>query len=80
MCRSGHPEWTSPGHQRGCSMADTTTKELEQWKLSFYAIVADYNGPLQAVDCSIRSVRYDMMLSRACDHPKLGLTRSPTRL
>ena len=39
-----------------------TYKKHEQWHISFYTIVTNYNGPLEAVDCSIHSVRYDMVL------------------
>eukprot|EP00984_Skeletonema_dohrnii_P027030 scaffold16454_cov80-Skeletonema_dohrnii-CCMP3373.AAC.1 len=41
--------------------------------------MANYNGPLQAVDCHTRSVRYDMVLeSRAGGHLRC-LIRSPRR-
>eukprot|EP00985_Skeletonema_marinoi_P029662 scaffold28582_cov86-Skeletonema_marinoi.AAC.1 len=40
--------------------------------------MANYNGSLEAVDCRIHSVRYDMVLvSRAGCYSKLGLIRSP---
>eukprot|EP00985_Skeletonema_marinoi_P020105 scaffold11775_cov198-Skeletonema_marinoi.AAC.1 len=42
--------------------------------------MANFNGPLKAVDCHSNSVRYDMVLSSAGGHPKLGLIRSPTTL
>eukprot|EP00984_Skeletonema_dohrnii_P026118 scaffold15414_cov67-Skeletonema_dohrnii-CCMP3373.AAC.1 len=35
-------------------------KELEQWQTSFYTIVTNVNGSLEAVDCHIHSARYDM--------------------
>eukprot|EP00985_Skeletonema_marinoi_P029441 scaffold27871_cov172-Skeletonema_marinoi.AAC.1 len=60
-------------------MADTT-KDLEPCKRCFYTIMASYNGPLQAVDCDIHSVGYDMVLECCCGHPKLDLIRSPTTL
>eukprot|EP00984_Skeletonema_dohrnii_P032744 scaffold27385_cov83-Skeletonema_dohrnii-CCMP3373.AAC.1 len=42
---------------------------LEPCKRSFYTIMANYHGPLEAVDCHIHSVRYDMVLeSRAGGH------------
>eukprot|EP00984_Skeletonema_dohrnii_P010895 scaffold4283_cov84-Skeletonema_dohrnii-CCMP3373.AAC.1 len=42
--------------------------------------MANYNGPLQAVDCRTRSVRYDMVQSSASGHPRLGLIRTPTMM
>eukprot|EP00984_Skeletonema_dohrnii_P003151 scaffold1047_cov116-Skeletonema_dohrnii-CCMP3373.AAC.6 len=35
---------------------------LEPCQRCFYTIAATYNGPLEAVDCHIHSVRYDMVL------------------
>eukprot|EP00984_Skeletonema_dohrnii_P025629 scaffold14813_cov173-Skeletonema_dohrnii-CCMP3373.AAC.1 len=35
---------------------------LEPCKRCFYTIMANYNGSLEAVDCHIHSVRYDMVL------------------
>eukprot|EP00984_Skeletonema_dohrnii_P006182 scaffold2212_cov107-Skeletonema_dohrnii-CCMP3373.AAC.3 len=35
---------------------------LEPCKRYFYTIIANYNGSLEAVDCDIHSVRYDMVL------------------
>eukprot|EP00984_Skeletonema_dohrnii_P003233 scaffold1073_cov113-Skeletonema_dohrnii-CCMP3373.AAC.6 len=37
-------------------------KELEQWHISFYTIVTNVNGSLEAVDCYTHSARYDMVL------------------
>eukprot|EP00984_Skeletonema_dohrnii_P011194 scaffold4446_cov78-Skeletonema_dohrnii-CCMP3373.AAC.1 len=37
-------------------------KELEQWQTSFYTIITNVNGSLEAVDCHIHSARYDMVL------------------
>ena len=37
---------------------------LEPCKRCFYTIMANYNGPLQAVDCYRHSVRYDMAGNR----------------
>ena len=42
--------------------------------ISFHTIVTNHNGPLQAVDCDIHRVRYDMVLKCCCGHPKLDLT------
>eukprot|EP00985_Skeletonema_marinoi_P008769 scaffold4013_cov133-Skeletonema_marinoi.AAC.5 len=36
-------------------------EELDQWNVSFYAIVTNVNGSLEAVDCYIHSARYDMV-------------------
>ena len=44
------PNWTSSAHLRGCSMADTHIKSLSSGILSFYTIVTNHNGPLQAMD------------------------------
>eukprot|EP00985_Skeletonema_marinoi_P018491 scaffold10342_cov77-Skeletonema_marinoi.AAC.2 len=74
------PNWTSSGHLRGCSNADTLMKSLSSGMNPFYTIVTNHNGPLKAVDYSIHSVRYDMVREVACGHPKLDLIRSPTRL
>eukprot|EP00984_Skeletonema_dohrnii_P026596 scaffold15951_cov105-Skeletonema_dohrnii-CCMP3373.AAC.1 len=42
---------------------------LEPCQRCFYLITANYNGSLEAVDCHIHSVRYDMVLeSRAGRH------------
>ena len=49
------PNCTSSGHLRRCSIADTHIKSL---------FMANYNEPLQAVDCDIHSVRYKMALER----------------
>eukprot|EP00974_Lingulodinium_polyedra_P108982 10547290-Lingulodinium_polyedra.AAC.1 len=37
---------------------------LEPCKRCFYAIIANYNGSLEAVDCHIHSKRYDMAVNR----------------
>eukprot|EP00984_Skeletonema_dohrnii_P018669 scaffold8766_cov67-Skeletonema_dohrnii-CCMP3373.AAC.3 len=37
-------------------------KEQYLKRKSFFAIVTNNNGPLKAVDCSTRSVRYDMVV------------------
>eukprot|EP00985_Skeletonema_marinoi_P023908 scaffold16194_cov92-Skeletonema_marinoi.AAC.2 len=46
---------------------------LEPCKRYFYAIIANYNGSLEAVDCHIHSVRYDM----ADQQRSWGLLRWP---
>ena len=52
---------------------------LEPCKRCFYTIMANYNGPLQAVDCYRHSVRYDIALeSRAVSHLRC-LIISPTK-
>eukprot|EP00985_Skeletonema_marinoi_P017689 scaffold9757_cov136-Skeletonema_marinoi.AAC.1 len=113
-----HPNWTSSGHLRRCSMADTTVdcdihsvrydmvreycrppsqldlirspttlqhgryadKELVQWHISFYTIEANQKAPLKAVDCDIHSVRYDMVREYCRPPSQLDLIRSPTTL
>eukprot|EP00984_Skeletonema_dohrnii_P023969 scaffold13077_cov73-Skeletonema_dohrnii-CCMP3373.AAC.1 len=42
--------------------------------------MANYNGSLEAVDCDIHSVRYDMVLERSADIAEVGFIRSPTTL
>eukprot|EP00984_Skeletonema_dohrnii_P012166 scaffold4910_cov172-Skeletonema_dohrnii-CCMP3373.AAC.1 len=42
--------------------------------------MANYNGSLEAVDCDIHSVGYDMVLERSADIAEVGLIRSPTTL
>ena len=49
-------------------------------KQSFYTIVTNVNGSLEAVDCYIHSARYDMVLEYFRPPSKLGLIRSPTTL
>eukprot|EP00985_Skeletonema_marinoi_P020063 scaffold11749_cov94-Skeletonema_marinoi.AAC.1 len=68
------PNWTSSGHLRGCSNADTLIKSLSSGMYRFYTIVANHNGPLQAMDCPIASVGYDMVLSVARGHPNLQVS------
>eukprot|EP00985_Skeletonema_marinoi_P012955 scaffold6348_cov108-Skeletonema_marinoi.AAC.2 len=75
------------GHLRCLIRSPTTLQRLryveqmlEPCKRWFYTIMADYNGPLQAVDCYSHSVRYDMALeSKAGSHLR-RLIRSPTTL
>eukprot|EP00984_Skeletonema_dohrnii_P029523 scaffold20230_cov218-Skeletonema_dohrnii-CCMP3373.AAC.1 len=55
-------------------------EELEQSNISFYTIVTNVNGSLQAVDCYIHSARYDMVLDYCRRPSQLGLIRSPTTL
>eukprot|EP00985_Skeletonema_marinoi_P019118 scaffold10856_cov96-Skeletonema_marinoi.AAC.1 len=53
---------------------------LEPCRRCFYAITANYNGSLEAVDCHIHSVRYDMAVKRGAGAVSGGLIRSPTTL
>eukprot|EP00985_Skeletonema_marinoi_P028885 scaffold26225_cov87-Skeletonema_marinoi.AAC.1 len=63
------PNWASSGHLRRCSMADSQMKSLSSGMYRFYTIVTNHNGPLEAVDCDIHSVRYDMGRSSPGGHP-----------
>eukprot|EP00985_Skeletonema_marinoi_P022782 scaffold14737_cov197-Skeletonema_marinoi.AAC.5 len=54
----GEPNLASSGHLRRCSMVDTQIKSLR----SFYTIVTNVNGSLEAMDCYINNTRYDMVL------------------
>eukprot|EP00984_Skeletonema_dohrnii_P000613 scaffold193_cov101-Skeletonema_dohrnii-CCMP3373.AAC.2 len=75
------PNWTSSGHLRGCSMADTHIKSMSSGICpSIPTIVTEYNGPLEAVDYSIHSVRYEILEQCDGSQSKLDLIRSPTRL
>ena len=49
-----------------------TYKELEQWHISYYTIVTNLNGLLQAVDCDIHSDRYDIVLESCCLSTQIG--------
>eukprot|EP00984_Skeletonema_dohrnii_P032092 scaffold25525_cov98-Skeletonema_dohrnii-CCMP3373.AAC.1 len=53
-------------------------KELEQWHVSFYTIVTNVNGSLEAVDCDTHSARYDMVIEYCTPPSELNLIRSPT--
>eukprot|EP00985_Skeletonema_marinoi_P012713 scaffold6193_cov88-Skeletonema_marinoi.AAC.1 len=55
---------------------------LEPCKRCYYTIMANYNGSLEAVDCHIHSVRYDMAVnSGTCGiSDDLIIIRSPTTL
>eukprot|EP00985_Skeletonema_marinoi_P006942 scaffold3032_cov123-Skeletonema_marinoi.AAC.1 len=54
-----------------------TNKELEQWQTSFHTIGPNYNGSLEAVHYSTRSVKYDEVV-KELSPSKLDLIRSPT--
>ena len=43
-------------------------KSLSSGMYRFYTIDTNHNGPLEAVDCDIHSVRYDMVLRVARGH------------
>ena len=53
---------------------------LEPWKWCVYTIMANYNESLEAVDCHIHSVRYDMAFDWGACSVSDGLIRSPTML
>eukprot|EP00985_Skeletonema_marinoi_P000316 scaffold112_cov103-Skeletonema_marinoi.AAC.2 len=61
-------------------MADSHIKSLSRGRFRFYTIVTNHNGPLEAVDCDIHSVRYDMVLECCSWPPKLGLNASSGHL
>eukprot|EP00985_Skeletonema_marinoi_P018403 scaffold10268_cov131-Skeletonema_marinoi.AAC.1 len=52
-------ELTSSGHLRRCSDADTSNKCFSREK-DASIIMANYYGSLEAVDCHIHSVTYDV--------------------
>jgi len=54
-----NPKMASPGHLRRCSDADMTKKSLSRAK-DASLLSWPNNGSLEAVDCDIHSVRYDM--------------------
>eukprot|EP00985_Skeletonema_marinoi_P027069 scaffold21634_cov76-Skeletonema_marinoi.AAC.1 len=53
---------------------------LEPYKRCFYTIMANYHGSLEAVDCHIHIVRYDMAVDREAGGHLRCLIRSPTTL
>ena len=55
-------------------------KMLDPCKRCFFTIMANYNGPLEAVDHHIYSVRYDMVLESKAGGRLRCLIRSPTTL
>eukprot|EP00984_Skeletonema_dohrnii_P028383 scaffold18363_cov105-Skeletonema_dohrnii-CCMP3373.AAC.3 len=70
----------SSGHLRRCSDADTTNKCRSREKMLPY-----YHGKLQwvtleAVDCRIHSVRYDIAVNREAGGNLRCFIRSPTTL
>eukprot|EP00985_Skeletonema_marinoi_P024705 scaffold17425_cov170-Skeletonema_marinoi.AAC.1 len=73
------PCCASSGHQRRCSDADTTNQCLSRAK-DFYTIMANCNESLEAVDCHIYSVRYDMVLESRAGGRLRCLIRSPMSL
>ena len=40
--------------------------EDEQLQKDFYTIITEYNGSLEAVDCNVNIVRYDIELTSSC--------------
>ena len=75
----------------GMGMGSATDADDRLWLFYVFTkqvkedtIVAEYNGPLDAVDAYTHSVGYDILLSNvvlvACGHPILGLIRSLTSL
>eukprot|EP00984_Skeletonema_dohrnii_P000057 scaffold15_cov85-Skeletonema_dohrnii-CCMP3373.AAC.3 len=62
----------SLGHLRRCSDVDTSNKCLSREKRCFYAIMANFNGSLEAVDCRIHSVRYDMVQENRRQATQIG--------
>eukprot|EP00985_Skeletonema_marinoi_P024311 scaffold16799_cov113-Skeletonema_marinoi.AAC.1 len=62
-------ESKADSHLRSLMRSPTTLQRLryveqmlEPCKRWFYTIMANYNGPLQAVDCHCHSLRYDVVL------------------
>eukprot|EP00985_Skeletonema_marinoi_P021459 scaffold13170_cov184-Skeletonema_marinoi.AAC.4 len=53
---------------------------LEPCQRCFYTITANYDGSLQAVDCHIHCVRYDMAVNRGAGGRVRCIIRSPTTL
>eukprot|EP00985_Skeletonema_marinoi_P012908 scaffold6318_cov88-Skeletonema_marinoi.AAC.1 len=45
---------------------------MSRGRYRFYTIVTNHNGPLEAVDCDIHSVRYDMVLECCSRQSKIG--------
>ena len=74
------PKWASSGHLRSCSDVDTTQMSLSRAKRCFYTIMANYDGSLEAVDCHIHCVTYDLTFNRGAGGRAGCLIRSPTTL
>eukprot|EP00985_Skeletonema_marinoi_P007346 scaffold3221_cov126-Skeletonema_marinoi.AAC.13 len=55
-------------------------KEPEPQVRCFYTIMANNDGSLEAVDCHIHSVRYDMPVKRGAGYYLRCLIRSPMSL
>eukprot|EP00984_Skeletonema_dohrnii_P006181 scaffold2212_cov107-Skeletonema_dohrnii-CCMP3373.AAC.2 len=53
---------------------------LEPCERLLYTIMANYNGSLEAVDCDIHSVRYDMVLESRAGGRRRCLIKSPVTL
>ena len=57
-----------------------TQRMFEPCKRCFYTIMANVDGLLEAVDCHIHSVRYDIVLESIAGGHLRCLIRSPTTL
>eukprot|EP00984_Skeletonema_dohrnii_P009396 scaffold3601_cov83-Skeletonema_dohrnii-CCMP3373.AAC.1 len=68
-------------HDVRCSDADTTNQCLSRVKdASILSWPTNYNGSLEAVDCHLHSVRYDMAFKRGAGGRLRCIIRSPTTL
>eukprot|EP00985_Skeletonema_marinoi_P001158 scaffold466_cov104-Skeletonema_marinoi.AAC.3 len=66
-------------HQVSCDVVATPIQAKVTIR-SFYTIMANYDGSLEAVDRHIHSVRYDMVLESISGSRLRCLIRSPTTL
>ena len=71
--------WRSRQAKLGLIRSPTTLQhgrydqtELEQCHISFYTIVTNVNGSLEAVECYIHSARYDMVLEYCTPPSQIG--------
>ena len=60
--------------------AVTPKQCLSREKRCFYTTMANYDGSLEAVDCHIHSVRYDLVLESRVGGRLRCFIRSPTTL
>ena len=63
VLEAASPNWTSSGHLRDCSMADTKIKSMSS---EIYPSTRSYD------DCSIHSGRYDMVLEWCSRQTQIG--------
>eukprot|EP00984_Skeletonema_dohrnii_P009796 scaffold3770_cov99-Skeletonema_dohrnii-CCMP3373.AAC.8 len=75
------PTWASSGHLQGYHITDTHTNSMSIIVINILPESRNrYYETLEAVDCHIRSVRYDMVVEAVMEAVSDGLIRSPQTL